>query len=122
LGVIAEEQRDLAGAERWYLKSLAISEKQGNEHSAAATYHQLGKIAQERGDHGKAGELFLKAFGVFARKNDKHNAGIALRSFALLLRRAPAAAREELRALGLKALGKELLERVEKPASEDSGR
>ena len=117
LGTIAQEQRDFAGAERWHLKAGAISEKQGDEHGTARSYHQLGMIAEERGHHGRAGELFLKAFGLFAENNDKHSAGIALGSFARLLRRAPAAARENLRALGLKALGTELMEQVEKSAS-----
>jgi hypothetical protein len=34
---------------------LAISEKQGNEHGAASTYHQLGRIAQEQRDFAQAG-------------------------------------------------------------------
>ena len=45
LGMIAEEQRDFATAEQWCRKSLAITEKQGNEHAAASTYHQLGNVA-----------------------------------------------------------------------------
>ena len=36
LGSIAQEQRDFAQAEQWYRKSLAISEKLGNEHRAAS--------------------------------------------------------------------------------------
>ena len=121
LGINAHQQRDFTGAERWYLKALAISEKQGNEHSVAMTCGQLALLAQERGDHGKAGQLFLKAFGVFAKKNDNHSAGITLGNFARLLRNAPAADREQLRALGLKALGKELMAQVEKSASEGWG-
>ncbi|MDE6641897.1 MAG: CHAT domain-containing protein, partial [Acetatifactor sp.] len=39
LGIISEERRDFAAAESWYKKSLAIFEKQGNEHGAASTYH-----------------------------------------------------------------------------------
>ena len=45
--MIAQEQRDFAAAERWYQKALAIKEKQGNEHGAASTYHQLGRIAHQ---------------------------------------------------------------------------
>jgi tetratricopeptide (TPR) repeat protein len=114
LGSIAQEQRDLAGAERWYLKSLAIEEKQGNEHGAAMTYHNLGSIAQERGDHLQSGELFLKAFSLFAASNDQHYARVALGNFALLLRNAPRAASEKLRALGLKTLGPELMGQIER--------
>jgi hypothetical protein len=36
---------DFAAAEAWYRKSLTIKEKQGNEHGAAITNHQLGRIA-----------------------------------------------------------------------------
>ena len=118
LGIVAQMRRDLDGAERWYLKSLAISEKQGDEYGAAGNYHQLGMISEEQGDARRAGELFLKAFGLAAPKNDKNNAGIALGSFARLFQQAPAAARENLRAMGLKALGNKLMEQVEKSASE----
>ncbi len=42
LGIIAHERRDFAQAEKWYRKSLAISEKLGDEPGAASSYHQLG--------------------------------------------------------------------------------
>ena len=45
--MIAQDQRDFAQAEQWYRKSLAITEKLGNEHGAASTYHQLGIIAED---------------------------------------------------------------------------
>ena len=54
LGIIAQEQRDFSAAEGWYKKSLAITEKQGNEHGAASTYHQLGRIAEKRQDFPQA--------------------------------------------------------------------
>jgi hypothetical protein len=41
LGSIAEGQRDFAAVERWYLKSLKITEKLGNERGAAIAYGQL---------------------------------------------------------------------------------
>jgi tetratricopeptide (TPR) repeat protein len=112
LGCIAQEQRDFAAAERWYLKSLAISEKQGNEHGAALTFGQLGNLASERGEYGKAGELFLKAFGIFTAKNNQHYAMVAVSGYARLLKSAPVAEREKLRVLGLKTLGKELMEEI----------
>ena len=51
-GCIAHEQRDFAGAEQWYRKSLEIKERRGDEHGAASTYGQLGILAgfQERWD------------------------------------------------------------------------
>ena len=45
---IAQEQRDFASAEQWCRKAMAINEKQGDEHVAAITYHQLGRIAEEQ--------------------------------------------------------------------------
>ena len=64
LGMIAQEQRDFAGAEQWYRKSLAIEEKQGNEHGAAITYHQLGRIAQEQRDFAGAEQWYRKALAI----------------------------------------------------------
>jgi len=47
LGRIAQEQRDFAQAETWYLKSLAIKEKQGDEHGGQylRTVGHLGRVA-----------------------------------------------------------------------------
>ncbi|MGH8548220.1 MAG: tetratricopeptide repeat protein [Methylococcales bacterium] len=47
LGRSALNQRDFAGAEGWYRKSLQITEKHGNEHAAPRTYAQLGKVAHD---------------------------------------------------------------------------
>jgi hypothetical protein len=40
LGMVAQERRALETAEDWYLKALRITERLGDEHSAALTYHQ----------------------------------------------------------------------------------
>ena len=62
--MIAQEQRDFAAAERWYQKALAIKEKQGNEHGAAITYHQLGIIAEEQRDFAAAERWYQKALAI----------------------------------------------------------
>ena len=62
--MIAEERRDFAAAEQWYRKSLAIKEKQGNEHGAASTYHQLGVIAEERRDFAAAEQWYRRSLAI----------------------------------------------------------
>jgi hypothetical protein len=42
LGNLAEAQRDFESTRKWYIESLAITEKQDNLHRAAMTYHHLG--------------------------------------------------------------------------------
>ena len=64
LGIIAQEQRDFPTAEGWYKKSLAIKEKQGNEHGAATTYHQLGRIAEEQRDFTTAEGWYRKSLAI----------------------------------------------------------
>jgi tetratricopeptide (TPR) repeat protein len=64
LGRIAEEQRDFGTAEDWYLKSLAINEKDGNLPDAATTYRQLSRIATEQREFGTAREWCLKSLAI----------------------------------------------------------
>jgi tetratricopeptide (TPR) repeat protein len=72
--MIAEEQRDFPAAEGWYRKSLAIKEKQGDEHGAAMTYHQLGRIAEEQRDFAAAETWYRKALPVWEKLGDEHSA------------------------------------------------
>jgi len=74
LGSIAEERRDFDAAEKWYLKSLAISEKQGNKHLVAGTYHQLGIVAQKRRDFEAAEKWYLKSLAIEAKQGNEHGA------------------------------------------------
>ena len=74
LGVIAGEQHDFSTAERWYLKSLAIEEKFGNEHGAVTTYHQLGTIAQEQRDFAAAKGWYLKALAIAEKLDSEDDA------------------------------------------------
>ena len=41
LGMNAQEQGDFPEAKKWYLKSLAISEQQGDEHFVSISCHKL---------------------------------------------------------------------------------
>src|SRR2546422_8102194 len=65
LGNIAQEQRDFATAREWYLKSLAIKEKQGNLHGAASTYGQDRKSTRLNSSHGYI------SYAVFCLKKKK---------------------------------------------------
>jgi tetratricopeptide (TPR) repeat protein len=71
LGRVAEERGDFDAAEAWYCKSLAINERQGDEHGAAITYHQLGTLAQKRRDFDAAEEWYRKALAVFERLGEQ---------------------------------------------------
>jgi tetratricopeptide (TPR) repeat protein len=73
LGTVAEERRDLVAAETWYKKSLDINLKQGNEHGAAMTYHQLGMVAEERWDFTAAEDSFKRALDTFKKFNDDYS-------------------------------------------------
>jgi len=82
--MIAEEQRDWAEAERWYLKSLNISERQGNEHDAANTYHQLGVIAQAQRDWGTAERWYLKSLAITEKEGNDHGTAMTCGQLGLL--------------------------------------
>ena len=72
--MIAQEQRDFAAAEQWYRKSLAIKEKQGNEHGAAISYHQLGMIAAEQRDFAAAEQWYRKSLAIKEKQGNEHGA------------------------------------------------
>jgi len=74
--MIAAERRDFASAEQWYHKALAIKEKQGDEHYAAITYHQLGMIAAEQRDFAGAEQWYHKAMAIWVKYGDKHHEAI----------------------------------------------
>ena len=97
LAIFAQNSHNFATAEQWYKKSLAIEEKQGNEHGAATTYHQLGIIAEEQRDFVSAGVLFIKAATVFLRGNDPHNLAIVVRSYGRTLQAANATEQANLK-------------------------
>jgi tetratricopeptide (TPR) repeat protein len=83
--MIAEEQRDSTKARDWYKKSLEISQKYGDEHGMALTYHQLEKLAkkqrlgvivQEQRDFTEAWDWYKKSLGIEQKHGDEH--GMAL--------------------------------------------
>ena len=82
--MIAEEQRDFQAAEWWYQKALAIWEKQGNEHNAASTYHQLGVIAQEQRDFQAAEWWYQKALAIKEKQGDEHGAALTYGQLGVL--------------------------------------
>jgi tetratricopeptide (TPR) repeat protein len=84
LGMVAQERRAFAEAERWYLKSLAITEKLGVEHPAASTYHQLGRVAQERRDFAEAERWYLKSLAIVEKRGDEHGAGITYHQLGMV--------------------------------------
>ena len=83
-GRIAHKQRDFASAEQWYHKSLAIEEKQGDEHGAAATYHQLGMIAQEQRDFASAEQWYRKALAILEKQGDEHGAAFTYHQLGMI--------------------------------------
>lgn len=96
MGTIAQEQRDFAAAEQWYRKSLAIFEKQGNEHGAAISYGQLGNLAELQEQYEQAGQWFIKAHIVF-RLSDPHYAQMTARSFLSVCQQADESTRNKLK-------------------------
>ena len=71
---LPRRQRDFHTAETWHRKSLAIFEKQGNEHYAASTYHQFGRIAQEQRDFATAETWYQKSLASFEKQGNEHGA------------------------------------------------
>ena len=84
LGMVAEERRDFAAAEQRYLRSLAISEKQGNQHGAAITYHQLGGVALERRDFGAAEQWYLRSLAISEKQGNQHGAAITYHQLGMV--------------------------------------
>jgi hypothetical protein len=63
-------RRDFAAAEAGYRKSLTIEEKQGNDHSAACAYNQLGILARRQWLFINSGQWLTKAIVGFHRATD----------------------------------------------------
>ena len=54
LGMVAKDRRRLDEAEKWYRRSLAVSEETGDKLGTALTCHELGSVARRRGEVAKA--------------------------------------------------------------------
>ena len=82
--MIAVEERDIATAREWYVKSLAISDRLSLRYLIASNYHQLGMIAQEEGDFATAREWYLKSIAVSEKQGDLHGAAFTYGQLGLL--------------------------------------
>jgi tetratricopeptide (TPR) repeat protein len=76
LGMVALEHRDFPAAEQWSRKSLAISERHGNEPDAASTYHTLRTVAQERRDFAAAERWYRKSLAINEKLGNEHGAAM----------------------------------------------
>jgi tetratricopeptide (TPR) repeat protein len=99
LGMIAEEQREFETAREWYLKSLAISEKQGNLHGAPSTYGQLGILAGLQGSVEESGKWLAQSIAGFLQMDDQYMAERAVGNFLVLHQRASAEDKRKLEAI-----------------------
>jgi tetratricopeptide (TPR) repeat protein len=69
--MVAQDRGDLAAAEEWYRKSLAIREALGDRPGLARSYHQLGIVAQDRGDLAAAEEWHRKSLAIKEALGDR---------------------------------------------------
>jgi len=84
LGRIAQEQRDFAGAEKCYLKSLEINKKLANKLGAARSCHQLGMIFQEQRDFERARKWYLKSLGIKEEQGDEHGMAMSYHQLGII--------------------------------------
>ena len=71
--MIFQEQRDFPTAEAWHRKSLAIEEKQGDEHGAAQSYAMMGLLAGQKDEFVEAAQWFIKGIRGLMRTNDERS-------------------------------------------------
>ncbi|MHC4717073.1 MAG: tetratricopeptide repeat protein [Planctomycetota bacterium] len=71
LGRVAGDRGDLAAAEQWYGKSLAIKEALGNRPGMASSYHELGNVAYLRGDLQAAEQWYRKSLEIDESLRDR---------------------------------------------------
>jgi hypothetical protein len=64
--MVAQDRGDLAAAEQWYQKSLAIKEALGDRPGLAMTYGQLGLLAELRGDVAGALDRMVQCVALFS--------------------------------------------------------
>jgi tetratricopeptide (TPR) repeat protein len=86
LGVVAQEQRQWAEAERYYQQALAIYIEFQDRYEQASTYHQLGMVAEEQQRWAESRDYFFRAFSTYKEFQDQHNLSIVQRSLARLWR------------------------------------
>jgi len=72
LGVVAQEQRQWAQAERHYQKALEIFIEFKDRYQQAGTYHQLGIVAQEQRRWAQAEQHYHKALEIYIEFKDRY--------------------------------------------------
>ena len=80
-------------------KIAGDKEKQGDEHGAAITYHNLGFLALGQGEHETAGRWLIRAARGFWATRDQYAFAKTAHVYRDLLRQAPDGLRAELIAL-----------------------
>jgi len=78
LGIVAQEQRKYAEAERYYKEALAIKIEYNARYEQAGTLHQLGRVAEDQQQWDEAQGYALEAVAIFVEFNDVHNLAIVL--------------------------------------------
>ncbi len=101
--MIAEEIQGFDTAENLHRKSLEIFEKQGNEHSAATTYGQLGNIAGLREKYDESGMWLIKSILTFSRCNAPHDVQRNTHNFMILYEMASSEGQANLESMWRKA-------------------
>ncbi len=72
LGVVAQEQRQWAQAERYYQQALEIKIAFNDRYEQASTYHQLGVVAQEQRQWAQAERYYQQALEIDIAFNDRY--------------------------------------------------
>lgn len=78
LGIVGQEQRQWAQAERYYGQALEILIEFNDRYSQASTYHQLGRVAEAQRRWAQARAYFLQALEAYVAYEDSHYVGIVL--------------------------------------------
>ena len=69
-GVVAQQRQQLAEAEEWFLKSLAIIERGEDKVAVAGDYFCLGQVKHQLRSYAEAKEWFSKALEIHQRLDD----------------------------------------------------
>jgi tetratricopeptide (TPR) repeat protein len=97
LGIVAQAEGDFTSAGQWYHKALVLTRRHGNKLDEVTAYGQLGILAALEGRFGDAGPWLLRAILGCHNLEDtegvRRNAG----NFRIAYRKAPRAARRQLR-------------------------
>ena len=73
-GRLAEKKRDFETSIKWYLQSVKLEEKLGNERRMAILFHHLGRTAEEQRDFGTAQKWYLKAITIYEKIENEDSA------------------------------------------------